>query len=153
MVKKGGFCMFLGSYEPNLISKGRLALPKKIRSELPGERLVLTLGFEKCIYGFAEKEWEKIVAPELARPLFSDAEGRDLRRQMCMEAMVVELGSQGRLVMPEVMVKYAGAEKQVVIVGAGDHFEIWEKRNWEKYRNEKLSRTGVAQRSNREFAG
>jgi len=135
--------MFLGSYEPNLISKGRLALPKRIRSELMGGRVVLTIGLEKCLYGFAEKDWEKIVAPELTRPLFSDAEGRAVRRQVCMEAMVVELGSQGRLVMPETMVEYAGIEKQAVVIGAGDHFEIWEKKEWKRYRDGQLSRTSA----------
>jgi MraZ protein len=135
--------MFLGSYEPNLISKGRLALPKRIRSELMGGRVVLTIGLEKCLYGFAEKDWEKIVAPELTRPLFSDAEGRAVRRQVCMEAMVVELGSQGRLVMPEAMVEYAGIEKQAVVIGAGDHFEIWEQKEWKRYRDGQLSRTSA----------
>jgi MraZ protein len=139
--------MFLGSYEPNLIGKSRLVLPKKIRAEVAGERLVLTLGLEKCLYGFEEKEWEKIVAPELNRPLFSDAEGREVRRKMCMEAQVVELDSQGRLVMPETMAKYAGIAAQVVVVGAGDHFEIWGKESWQRYKNEKLSPTRTAQGS------
>jgi MraZ protein len=139
--------MFLGSYEPNLIGKGRLALPKKIRSEVAGGRLVLTIGFERCIYGFTEKDWEKILAPELERPLFSDAEGRDLRRKMCMEAMMVELDAQGRFVIPEVMVRYANLTGQPIIVGAGDHFEIWEEKNWQKYRDEHLSPAGATQGS------
>ena len=134
--------MFLGTFAPNLIGKGRVALPKKIRAELPGDRLVLTLGFEKCIYGFVEKDWEKVIAPELSRPLFSDAASRDLRRQMCMEAMVITLDTQGRFVIPETMVEYAQVSDQPVIVGAGDHFEIWEQKNWKKYRDEKLSSAG-----------
>ena len=36
--------MFLGTFEPNLMEKGRLALPKKIREELGGKRVVLTIG-------------------------------------------------------------------------------------------------------------
>lgn len=128
--------MFLGTYKPNLIGKGRIALPKKVREELRGTRMVLTIGFEKCVFGFDEKNWEEIVSPELSRPLFSDEEGRKLRRKMCMEAMVVTLDSQGRFVIPDEMLKFAGINESLVIVGAGDHFEIWNKEKWEIYKKE-----------------
>ena len=126
--------MFLGTYQPNLIGKGRIALPKKIRNAPAGEHLVLTLGFEKCIYGFGEKEWEEIVKPELNRPLFSDEAGRDLRRKMFAGALPVDLDSQGRFVIPEAMTEYAGIKEKLVIIGAGDHFEVWDIERWEKYR-------------------
>jgi len=131
--------MFLGTYQPNLIGKGRIALPKKIRNELAGNRLVLTIGFENCVLGFAEKAWEGIVQPELSRPFFSDTQARDLRRKMCMEAMVIELDSQGRFIIPESMMKYAGVKEQLTVIGAGDHFEIWDNKSWEDYRK-KLSK-------------
>ena len=95
--------------------------------------MVLTVGFEKCVFGFDEGDWEKIVSPELERPLFSDSEGRKLRRKMCAEAMVIRLGAQGRFVLPERMQRFAGIKEQVVLIGAGDHFEIWEKSEWDRY--------------------
>lgn len=126
--------MFLGTYQPKLIGERRMALPQKISAEIKGQKIVLTVGFENCIFGFNEKDWEEIVQPELARPLFSDAEGRSLRRKMCMEAMVVKLGAQGRFVIPEAMMKYAGIKDKLTLVGAGDHFEIWDNQEWEAYR-------------------
>jgi MraZ protein len=128
--------MFLGTYRPTLISKARLTLPKKIRKELKGKSLVLTIGFEKCIFGFERKQWEKIIEPELLRPLFSDAEGRNLRRKMCAEAFTVKLGAQGRFIIPERMMKYASISGKIILIGAGDHFEIWARDQWEKYAKE-----------------
>jgi len=125
--------MFLGTYEPNLIGKGRIALPKKIREQLESSKIVLTIGFERCIYGFEEKNWEQIVKPELSRPLFSDEEGRILRRKMCAEAMVIQLGAQGRFVIPEQMMKYAGIKDKLTLIGAGDHFEVWDSKAWKTY--------------------
>lgn len=126
--------MFLGTYQPNLMSAGRIALPKKIREQLGGHRLVLTIGFEKCIFGFTEKMWEQVTGPELSRPLFSDKEGRDLRRRMCSEAINIELDAQGRFVLPEIMTTFAEIKDKIVIIGAGDHFEIWHRNKWEEYR-------------------
>lgn len=125
--------MFLGTYKPNLLEKGRIALPKKIRNELEGERVVLTVGLEECIFGFSEKGWEEIIKPELLKPLFSDKQARDLRRKMCMEAEVVNLDSQGRFVIPDQMREYAGIKDKIVLIGAGDHFEIWGEEKWREY--------------------
>ena len=125
--------MFLGTFEPNLMDKGRLALPKKLRQEIIGMRLVLTIGFEDCIFGFAENKWEEVIKPELLRPLFSDKDGRDLRRKMCAEALNVDLDNQGRFVIPERMINFAKLTDSLVIIGAGDHFEIWNKSNWAQY--------------------
>ncbi len=124
--------MILGTYKPNLNDKGRIALPKKIRNEISGERIVLSIGFEECIFGFEEKTWEKVVASDINRPL-SDLEGRKLRRKMCAQATIVELDSQGRFVIPEELLNYAQINDEILIIGAGDHFEIWSKENWEKY--------------------
>ena len=132
---EGAKSMFLGTFEPNLMDKGRIALPKKIRDELVNQRLVITIGFEECIFGFTVNAWEEIIGAELDRPLFSDREGRDLRRKMCAEAINLELDSQGRFIIPEKMMKYADITSSVVIIGAGDHFEIWKKEKWEEYRS------------------
>lgn len=127
--------MFLGTFTPNLIGKGRIALPKKIRNEVKGERIVLSIGFEKCLFGFEEKTWANAIAPELSKPL-SDTEGRKLRRQMCANASVVELDSQGRLVIPEDLMNYAEIKEELLVIGAGDHFELWNKSAWEKYKED-----------------
>ena len=124
--------MLLGTYEPKLIDERRIALPGKIRKEIKGKKIVLTIGFEKCILGFEEKKWEEVTASDLSRPL-SDSEGRDLRRKMFAEAAVVELGAQGRFVIPGRMMEYAGIENRLILIGAGDHFEIWEKTKWQTY--------------------
>jgi len=125
--------VLLGTYEPNLIGKNRFALPVKLRNEIKGNRLVLSVGFEDCILGFEEKKWQEVTAADLAKPL-SDPEGRELRRKMFSQAEVVELDSQGRLVIPESLLSKEEWKGTIVVIGAGDHFEIWKKDSWEEYR-------------------
>lgn len=126
--------MFLGTYKPNLIGERRIALPKKIRDELTGNKVVLTIGFEECIYGFNLAAWNEITRTELVRPLFSDLEGRDLRRKICAGAVNIELDNQGRFIIPSEMMDYAGISEDIIVIGAGDHFELWEKNIWVEYR-------------------
>ena len=130
--------MLLGTYKPTLIGKNRLLLPIRLRKEIVGNKLVLSVGFEDCILGFEEKKWEEVTAADLSRPL-SDAKGRDLRRKMCMDAITINLDSQGRFVIPETMVEYASVEENITVIGAGDHFEIWNSKIWEDYQK-KLSK-------------
>ena len=125
--------MLLGTYQPNLIGKNRLALPVKLRREIKGNRLVLAVGFEECILGFEERKWQEATATDLARPL-SDQNGRGLRRKMFSQAEVVELDGQGRFVIPENLATGGELKSEIVVIGAGHHFEIWNKDNWEEYR-------------------
>ena len=125
---------FSGTYVPNLLDGKRIALPRRIREVAKGNVLVLTIGFDNCIFGFAKDEWEPTTQAELNRPLYSDKEGRDLRRKIYANAAYVKLDAQGRFVLPSDMMTYAKIRDQLVVIGAGDHFEIWSKQLWEKYR-------------------
>lgn len=125
--------MLLGTYEPGYSGTGRVALPKKIRDELSGNRIVITTGFEACLTGFDEKTWNDVVKPELEKPFFSDEEARRMRRKMCVNAMIVQIDSQGRIVLPDNMLSYAHIEKTITVIGAGDHFEIWDSAAWRDY--------------------
>lgn len=128
--------MLLGTFEAKLIGKNRLVLPSKLRKEINGDRLILSIGFESCIFGFSEKKWEEVTAVDLAKPLFSDSGARDLRRKMFSKAAVVELDSHNRFVVPEGIGELEGIGdigKKMIFIGAGDHFEIWETKKWEEY--------------------
>lgn len=125
--------MFLGTFKPSVVGRGRIALPKKIREELKSKRVVLTIGFETCVFGFSEEAWNEVVRPELEKPFFSDAAARNMRRKMGMNAMIAALDSQGRVVVPDSMLLYAGIENNITLIGAGDHFELWDTNKWKSY--------------------
>ncbi len=123
--------MFLGTFSPSLASTGQVALPTKIRSALGSDRAIITAGFDKCVYGFSLADWNKISELELTKPL-SSQEGRKVRHDMFASAIEVDLDEQGRFVIPENLRKFAGISGKIAVVGAGDHFEIWNKEEWEK---------------------
>lgn len=123
--------VIVGEYSPSFTGKGRLALPKQIREALENKEIVLSKGFEKCIFGYQKETWEEAAKLELARPI-SNLEGRDIRRKMFSGAVIVSADEQGRIVIPENLIEYAGITEKAVIVGAGDHFEIWDMKRWQE---------------------
>ncbi len=130
--------MFLGSYTPSFDPKSRrIALPKKIRDYLATSEIVLSLGFEKCIFGFDTPRWAKESAKQLEQSL-ADRSSRYLRRLFFSGAELIKLDDQGRFVIPLNLREYAQIARPVII-GAGDHFEIWESSRWLRQRT-KLQR-------------
>lgn len=135
MVKVAKIGQYLGEFRHNLTEKNRLSLPKRIRVEIDSVEVVLTRGFEFCIVGYDLLRWDEMAKQPLSIPTF-EREGRELRRKLFSSASIVELDGQGRLVIPETHLAWAKLKgkvgEEVVIIGAGDHFEIWESDEWMK---------------------
>lgn len=127
--------MFLGSYVTSFDTKSRrIALPKKIRDYLATSEIILSFGFEKCIFGFSGPDWEKESIKQTEQPLTARS-ARDTRRFIFSSARSIQFDSQGRLVVPVDLLSYAEVKKPIVI-GAGDHFEIWDETIWNNYQKQ-----------------
>lgn len=124
--------MFLGEYQLNFSGRGRIVLPKKIRQEIKGKVLILSRGFENCIWGFTPEKFEEEAHKTLG---FSATEerARMLRRYLFSGSVPVELDSQGRFVIPSALLTYAKVGEEAIIIGAGDHFEVWNSKFWKKH--------------------
>ena len=125
--------MFLGSYRPSFdLNSRRIALPKKIREYLATNEIILSFGFEKCIFGFDTQTWQSQSEKQLVRPI-TDRTSRDIRRFFFATAEHIRLDDQGRFVIPSGLLEYAEI-KSPTIIGAGDHFEIWDEVNWNAHK-------------------
>jgi MraZ protein len=124
--------MFLGEYQPNLTDGSRLALPKKLREQILGDEVVLSRGFEKCIFVYDKQDWINESQKQVDSPI-TDLRTRDLRRYMFAGAVDSKLDSQGRMIVPTNLLSHAGLEKEVTVIGAGDHIEIWNTATWNAY--------------------
>lgn len=124
--------LFLGEYGHALDEKGRVTLPKKIRMELDDAYVILSRGFDACIFGFDRESWEREAARNLEVSV-RDTEGRNMRRYLFSAAEKVEIDKLGRILLPARLKEYAQIGTDVTVIGAGDHFEIWNGREWDTY--------------------
>ena len=129
--------MFLGEYQPNITEGSRIALPKKLREQIKGEELILSKGFESCIFAYDKEDWLVEAQKQIENPI-TDSRTRDLKRYMYSGAVETTIDAQGRIVIPGNLKDYAGIKQKTVVIGAGDHVEIWDVENWNKH-SEKIS--------------
>lgn len=126
--------MFLGTYEPKLDDKGRLILPAKYRDQL-ADGLVITRGQEHCLYVFTADDFMQMQEDARKAPL-SNREARNYLRVFLSGAVDQEPDRQGRISVPANLRTYAGLERDLAVIGAGNRVEIWNLESWNSFLQE-----------------
>lgn len=141
--------MFTGEYSHTLDPKGRLSIPKKFRADLK-DGAVISRGLDGCLFLHSEKRWQEFEKQLVDLPI-TKSDARIFSRHMFASAMEVEIDKVGRILIPQYLRDYASLETEAMIVGVGKRIEIWNKDNWERYRQglepekvaERLSELGI----------
>ena len=127
--------MFQGAVQLNLDSKGRLAIPAKHRDALFAQssgKLVLTADHEDaCLLLYPEPTWQPIRDKINGMPSLN-SRVRQLQRRLVGYAEAIEMDAAGRILISPVLRTYANLDKQVVLVGQGNKFELWDEASWKK---------------------
>ncbi|GIW66090.1 MAG: transcriptional regulator MraZ [Candidatus Parcubacteria bacterium] len=126
--------MLLGEFKHNLDNKGRISIPAKFRNKF-SEGIVITRGIDNCLFGFTKEEWDKVANKLINLPI-SQSTARAFSRLILSGAFETEIDSQGRILIPETLRKYANLVKKVVIVGIYSRIEFWNESNWENYKKQ-----------------
>jgi MraZ protein len=130
---------FKGQAQYSVDSKGRVAIPAKMRADMnPAAkgRVVLTRGFEKCVFLYPLDRWDEIEKDFRELNTFSK-ENRRFIRTIMMWADEQELDpKQGRVTLPKNLMEFAGISDKALFIGALDHVEIWDPDVFDHYLNE-----------------
>lgn len=133
---------FIGEFECRLDEKGRFLLPAGVKKQLDPadhETFVVNRGFEKQLNLYTMKEWEKLMAKVTKRVNGFTEKGRKLLRQFRNGAIPVTLDSSGRILIPQNLASFAGISKDLMVVGAFDRIELWDKKKYEQEMKEGLA--------------
>jgi len=120
--------MFFGEFEYKIDEKGRVPIPPKFRQELK-DGVVLITGIESCITAYPLSEWKKL-ADTLTGGSVTRSKLRKLNRALFASAFNLNTDGQGRVALPPPLREYAEIEDEVIIVGANNYFELWNKDQW-----------------------
>lgn len=125
--------MFRGSSSHTLDDKGRLIIPTRFREVLRagGGDVIMLTRMDGSLFAYPLDEWRKIEDRILSMAVKSDSMRR-FRRVFVGGAHECTVDKQGRVLIPPALRTYAGLEKEVELVGALEHFEVWSQENWNK---------------------
>ena len=125
-----------GEFRNTLDEKGRLSLPARMRSELPGANLVLTQGVDKCLWLFPPAQWQELSQKLMASTSLFQAKSRLVQRRILAPAQEVEIDRLGRISIPQSLREWAGLSRECVILGISKYIEIWNAEEYQKYLDE-----------------
>ena len=132
--QRPGERVFRGISYLNLDVKGRLAVPARHRDALTERcagHLVVTGDADRCLLIYPLPDWE-LIQQKLEALSNLDVRVRELQRRLIGFAVDVDMDGAGRVLISPALRAFAQLDKQVVLVGQGKKFELWNEERWEQ---------------------
>lgn len=135
---------FRGTFDHTLDAKSRLTVPARYRAPLAdGVVLAMPVDQQPCVGVWRPEDYERYTERALAElpPLSSKL--AELERFFYGSSQDADLDAAGRIMVPSFLAEHAKLEREVVVVGAGDRLELWNRDRWAEHRPTLLG--GVAE--------
>ena len=133
-VEQSGGARILRGYSYHTIDpKGRIIVPARFRDSVTasGTNALMISRMDRCVVAYTLPEWQKIENRILALVEKSETMRR-FRRVFIGGSFECPCDRQSRILIPPSLRRYAAIDKEIVMVGVLDHFEIWSRENWDQ---------------------
>lgn len=135
---------FRGTFDHTLDAKNRLTVPARYRATLAdGVVLAMPVDLKPCVGVWRPEDYDTYTARALAELPPLSTRLTELERFFYGSSHDTELDAAGRIMVPSFLGEHATLTKEVVVVGAGDRMELWDRTAWSEHRTTLLS--GVAE--------
>ncbi|WP_445958023.1 division/cell wall cluster transcriptional repressor MraZ [Yeosuana sp.] len=125
----------IGTYECKVDAKGRLMLPAALKKQL---NPVLQNGFvlkravfQPCLEMYPLSEWD-ILMQKINKLNKFKKKNNDFIRRFTAGVKIIEIDSNGRLLIPKDLTVFADISKNIVLSSAINIIEIWDKDKYEQ---------------------
>ncbi|MFQ5881138.1 MAG: division/cell wall cluster transcriptional repressor MraZ [Candidatus Methylomirabilales bacterium] len=125
---------FIGRFPHTIDDKGRLSIPSKFRQTLQdrGQNILVLTDFDTCITAYPLDVWARIEEKIQSQSNF-EKDIRAFLRLFYSGASECSVDGQGRILISPQHREKAGLQREVMIVGALNRIEIWDKERWEQF--------------------
>ena len=126
----------LGEYSRKLDAKGRLSLPADFRRVLSEDLRVTPDPTNQCLLVFETEAFSAWVDSLFASQGGYSTSNRTMvaqRKVLNSRVQKCEVDNSGRIHLSQAQRDVASLDKEVVIVGDTDHFEIWDEKRWNEF--------------------
>jgi MraZ protein len=134
---------FHGATVITLDAKGRLALPTRHRDALSSSHgeLVLTAHPDGCVLLYPMAAWEPVRASVEKFPSFNPTTSWRKRLLLGFEEHVAPDAS-GRILVSPALRMHAKLERELMMIGQGSYFELWDNGLWTAKQAQALAQSG-----------
>ena len=118
--------MFAGSYPLIIDDKGRLAIPTRFRAQLAddyGPQVYITRSYQQCLEIYPANVFKELA--DQIRDMSDRRAADQLNRIFIGSAAETEIDKQGRVLLPQLLRKFARLNGSVVLVGQINRFDVW----------------------------
>jgi MraZ protein len=115
-------------------------LPKRVREQLENpDSVSVTPGPDQSLWLYSQPALQRL-ADKLDQSPATDAEARVFRRLFFSQIDTVDLDTNGRILIPDRLLDFAGLKHEVVLIGVQDHLELWDAERWQQYMRQNAPR-------------
>jgi MraZ protein len=142
-----------GQYPLTIDEKFRIVLPAEVRRcldpERDGEAFFIVIGINHKPWLFPERGYETLVS-KLASKISPGEETLAFNQLHFSMANRVEWDKQGRMNIPELYRRRTELGREISMIGAFDHLELWNRTDWEARQEYLISRSAEIANKHRE---
>ncbi|MBQ7338575.1 MAG: division/cell wall cluster transcriptional repressor MraZ [Clostridia bacterium] len=120
--------MLTGEFRPTLDPKNRIFVPSKLREELGETFMIVRDTRVKCLKMYSLEGWAEFIRPIKEK---RGEKSEMILRTLHSTAAQVTPDSQGRVLIPNKLIEFAGLEKTIVVIGCYDYAEIWSENGYD----------------------
>jgi len=134
--------VLFGEYELTIDDKNRLLVPAEIRRSIPpdyGEAFFVVMGTNRVPWLYPERYYDELVT-QIPADMTPDDDLLAYNQYVFAMASKMPWDKQGRVLVPDKTLKRSGIGKDVTLIGARDHLELWNRADWDARREELMSR-------------
>ena len=111
-------------------------MPSKYRQRLLQQcdgNLVITLDPDLCLLIYPLPVWDAVEV-KINALSSTNRNSRGLKRMLLAHAEDCQIDKSGRVLIPPLLRQLAKLDKQVVLAGQGERFELWDAQAWDQQR-------------------
>lgn len=127
--------VFLASYLNGVDKKGRVSVPAPFRNEMAAHARQVVVVYAApeggYLYGWAYEDFLKLAESIQRLPALSPVRQR-LARAILAAARPLNVDGDGRIMLPEDLLKFAGIGDQAMFAGQGEYFTVWQPQAYDK---------------------
>jgi MraZ protein len=133
--------VFRGATKVTLDAKGRMAIPTRYRDRLAARcegQIIVTVDKDHCLLVYPLPDWEELERKLVRLPSMNKV-ARRIVRIMVGYATEVDMDANGRILVSRELRDFASLEKNAILIGQGNKFELWDEATWNEKRDAWLS--------------